>query len=311
MNKGTVLVTGAAGFTGQHACKRLAEKGYRVAAIVRSHSSLKKLPLIDHVDYHVCDLKGQADICELVQRVSPHYVLHLAGKNSVPESWANPILYMESNILGTIHLLNALRQRERIPILIAGSRLKFDLSFPVEPTHPYGLSKSIQEVISLAWGELFHQHVILAEPCNLVGPGPSTGICSLLAGYIAALERGEPRPRFRLSSASATRDFLDVRDAVDAYELLLRRGSSGTVYPVCSGVERRLGDVCQSFINLAETECPLEENVNEEAAEGMPERAALIQPELLNRMGWSPAIPWGTSVSDILQYYRREETDDL
>ncbi|GAA0133335.1 NAD-dependent epimerase/dehydratase family protein [Paenibacillus sp. YSY-4.3] len=311
MDNRIVLVTGAAGFTGQHACKRLAEKGYRVAAIVRSRSSLKALPLIKHVDYYVCDLNRPTEIHEAVQRISPGYVLHLAGKNSVPESWENPLLYMESNIMGTVYLLNALHQHGGTPILIAGSRLKFDLSFPIEPTHPYGLSKSIQEVVSLAWGELFHQHVILAEPCNLIGPGPSTGICSLLAGYIAALERGESRPRFRLSSANAKRDFLDVRDAVDAYELLLRQGSAGKVYPVCSGVERRLGDVCKSFINMARIPCPLEEVGTEGAEEGISESASLIQPELLSEMGWSPLIPWETSVSDILQYYRWEDADRL
>lgn len=309
MDSRVVLVTGAGGFTGQHACRRLAEKGYQVAAIVRTRAVLASLKPLDGVDYYVCDLNQPVRVNEIVQITSPQYVLHLAGKNSVPESWANPLLYMESNIMATIHLLNALRQHEDTAILIAGSRLKFDLRIPVEPTHPYGLSKSIQEAVALAWGKLFHQNVILAEPGNLIGPGPSTGICSLLAGYIAAMERGESRPPFRLSSASAKRDFLDIRDAVDAYELLLRHGKAGEVYPVCSGFERRLGEVCDSFVSMASVQCPLEVEERDEYA-GMP-AAAIIQPDALREMGWSPAIPWDASVSDILRFFRREGVDRI
>ncbi|MNJ37223.1 GDP-6-deoxy-D-mannose reductase [compost metagenome] len=212
--------------------------------------------------------------------------------------------------MATVHLLNALRDYEDAMILIAGSRLKFDLRFPVEPTHPYGLSKSIQEIVSLAWGKLFKQKVVMAEPANLVGPGPSTGICSLLAGHIAALERGEARQPFRLSSAQTSRDFLDVRDAVDAYEVLLRQGVPGEVYPVCSGIERSLGEVCKSFISLARVECAVEEESQSKHA-GPASAAPLIHPKALKEMGWHPSIAWETSVSDILRHFRREDTDHI
>lgn len=308
MDSPVVLVTGAGGFTGRHACQVLADKGYQVAALIRTPASPKALPPVAGVDYHVCDMNEPSEVHETVQRVAPRYVLHLAGKNSVPESWTNPIFYMESNIMATVHLLNALREYEGATILVAGSRLKFDLSFPVKPTHPYGLSKSLQEIVSLAWGKLFQQKIIIAEPGNLIGPGPSTGICSLLAEHIAALERGETREPFSLSSAQVQRDFLDVRDAVHAYELLLRRGIPGEIYPVCSGVERSLGDVCESFIGMAKVECPIEEECRSKHA-GMQPVASPIQPDALKEMGWRPAIAWEASVSDILRYFRREDAD--
>lgn len=309
MDSPVVLVTGAGGFTGRHACRKLAEKGHPVAAVVRTRASLEAMPPISGVDYYVCDMHKQGQVQEIVQRVAPQYVLHLAGRNSVSESWANPVLYAESNIMATLHLLSALREYEEARILIAGSRLKFDLSLPVEPTHPYGLSKSIQEIVALAWGKLFQQKIVLAEPSNLVGPGPSTGICSLLAGHITALERGEAKRPFRLSSAQTTRDFLDVRDAVDAYELLLHQGVPGEVYPVCSGVSRSLGEVCKSFISMARVECPLEQEAREHT--DVLSAAPIIQPEAMMEMGWSPSVAWDTSVSDILQYFRREDTDQI
>ena len=83
-----------------------------------------------------------------------------------------------------------------------------------------------------AWHSLYGMDIIVADPSNLIGPGSSARMGTLLARYAAACEKahalGEPMPPvFKLSSATEERDFLDVRDAMRAYELLLARGVSG------------------------------------------------------------------------------------
>lgn len=91
----------------------------------------------------------------------------------------------------------------------------------------------------------------MAEPSNLIGPGPSTGFCSLLAQHIvrseAAAVTGSAAPAaFRLSSRHALRDFLDVRDAVRAYGFILDSGETGRIYRIDSGTERELGRLRRS-----------------------------------------------------------------
>ncbi|USB32476.1 NAD-dependent epimerase/dehydratase family protein [Paenibacillus sp. YPG26] len=303
MSQINVLITGAAGFTGRHACRYFVAKGYHVAAAVRNAAKYSE----PGVEYISCDLTRREQVRELVKRVKPRYVLHLGGKNSVPESWGEPLLYMESNIMGSLYLLQALRESGcSSRILVAGSRLKFALSGPLAPTHPYALSKSVQEVTALSWGKLFHQDVLVAEPGNLIGPGPSTGICALLAKYIVNEEQGEEQKPFHLSSAEERRDFLDVRDAVAAYEVLLRHGETGSVTPVCSGLERTLGEVAQLYASLSTANIAIE--AGDAPASGAEEA---VQPVRLRELGWEPKYTWEMSLRDILEYYRAERAEWL
>ena len=139
--------------------------------------------------------------------------------------------------MAVLYLLDALRSCPSARTVIVGSRLKYTVEpgRKPEPPHPYSLSKALEEMVSLSWMSLFGQQIMLAEPGNLIGAGPSTGICSLLARHVVACEQEGKREAFRLSGRDNTRDFLDVRDAVRAYATLLVHGTTGTVYPVVSG----------------------------------------------------------------------------
>ncbi|MGG6311760.1 NAD-dependent epimerase/dehydratase family protein [Paenibacillus macerans] len=302
-DEATVLITGAAGFVGRHAGRRFAAKGYRVIAAVRSEAGV---PAAEGTECYVCDLTDKRLVREMIARTRPQYVLHLGGKNSVPDSWSEPLYYIESNVMTTLHVLDALHACgiKDSRVLVAGSRLKFGLHAPLRPTHPYGLSKSLQEVAALAWGQLFRLGVMIAEPGNLIGSGPSTGVCSLLARHIVRMERGESPPAFSLTKANERRDFLDVRDAVDAFELLLRKGADGGVYPVCSGRERSLAELMAGFGKL--TDADLNVRVGPEEGEPSSADAAPAQPQALWSMGWHAAVPWEQSLRDILDYFRKE-----
>lgn len=301
-----VLVTGAGGFTGRHASRRLAAKGYNVFALVRSEAGL---PAIEGVEYVICDLTDKVGVKRVIDRTRPQFVLHLGGKNSVPDSWSEPLLYIETNVMTTLYLLDGLLAfgLEDTRILVVGSRLKFGLERPLHPTHPYGLSKSLQEAAALAWGKLYRLSVMIAEPGNLIGAGPSTGVCSLLARHIVGLERGEAPPPFLLSSAEARRDFLDVRDAVDAYEILLRKGEVGEVYPVCSGQERSLAELAEDFSQLTEVADLKLRMGRPSGGEPLVSTGPLL-PEALQALGWRSSLAWEQSLQDVLDYFRKEGT---
>lgn len=292
-----ILITGASGFTGRHACRYFAGQGMQIAAMVRG---IREEDKIGGVQYYVCDLLNKKGIEELVETIAPDYVLHLAGKNSVPESWEEPLLYMETNVLPTLYLLNALRPYPSCRILIVGSKLVFPLHPPFRPSHPYGLSKSLQKVAALSWKELFGQAIILAEPSNLIGPGPSTGFCSLLAQRISDWERGTTAEAFRISSRIISRDFLDVRDAVTAYGVLLEQGLPGEIYSVRSGTEYTLGEIADLYMEIFGEQFPIEwgegKNSNQESSENTLPR--------MKGLDWEPSIPIRTSLTDVLEYFR-------
>ncbi|MFS0840012.1 NAD-dependent epimerase/dehydratase family protein [Paenibacillus sp. 1P03SA] len=248
---------------------------------------------------HACDLTRQEDVLALVAEVEPDWVLHLAGRNSVAESWEAPAAFLQANLMASVYLLEALRTRPGTRILIAGSML--GAAEPGEPLpHPYGFSKMLLLYAARSWHRWFSQQIMVALPSNLVGPGPSGGICGLLARKIAALEKGGPPDAFRLSSLGEERDYLDVRDAVSAYETILGRGEPGAVYRIGSERLRPLGEIVSVFRSLTPAALPLEvEN------KPRPEPVRPVDVSALKALGWSARIPFETSLADALDYYRR------
>ncbi|WP_339319067.1 NAD-dependent epimerase/dehydratase family protein [Paenibacillus sp. FSL R10-2734] len=312
-----LLITGAAGFTGRHAVHLFLAGGAEVTAVVRPQSGVQASTLFpEGVKIYHCDLSNRQDVAEMIKETVPEAVLHLAGNNSVPESWRNPLLFMETNVMATLYLLEAMRSLPTSRILVAGSRLKFKPGVVAGPPHPYSLSKTIEELVSLAWGTLFKQPVLLAEPCNLIGPGPSTGFCSLLAQHVVRSEvyAGEEIPPFKLSSRYALRDFLDVRDAVRAYDFILREGTNGIIYRIDSGTQRQLGVIAEQLISRSVASVPMEwgpEQANLSilengvASDKLVVSDASATPEVdVTSLGWKPKIEFSQSLTDILDYCR-------
>ncbi|MNF99742.1 GDP-6-deoxy-D-mannose reductase [compost metagenome] len=166
------------------------------------------------------------------------------------------------------------------------------------PPHPYSLSKTLQVLIAQCWPALYGLDVVVAEPSNLIGPGKSQGLCALLARYTVAAEEaaeaGSPVPVFRLSSRHERRDYLDVRDAMAAYETLLQGGVSGELYPVASERLITIEQLAERFEALARS--PLSFEIGDSAAPS-PEP---VDASGVRSLGWSPGIPLEQSIADTL-----------
>ncbi|MEW9700290.1 NAD-dependent epimerase/dehydratase family protein [Paenibacillus sp. SI8] len=294
-----ILITGANGFTGQHACQHFVQKGLQVAAVSRSSRSS-----IPQVQSWTCDLTKYEQVCEFIEQIQPDFVLHLAGRNAVAESWREPVVYLETNMMSTFYLLDALRCVPHSRIVIVGSMLSYVRSETQTPPHPYSLSKSFQTWGAQGWAHLFEQQIMIASPSNLIGPGPSNGICGLLAHRAVQVENGTNLAPFKLSSLVEERDYVDVRDAVAAYDRMLEGGVPGTIYPVASGENRSLGQIAQTLQQQLVVELPIE--AGQISFYTPPER---INTALTKGLGWNPAIPLEVSLRDALTYYRQGLTN--
>lgn len=299
-----VLVTGAGGFSGEHAVMHFRQAGWHVIGAVsrRTDREAAAPQLGDEVI--ACDWTNRDDARRAIEEAKPDAVVHLAGLNAVGGSWADPAAYLMTNGMGTVHLLEAIRAAGRpCRVLVAGSMLRFrpsaDSAAAPAPLHPYGLSKMVQVLVSQCWSTLYGLDVIVAEPSNLIGPGRSQGLCALLARYTAQTEAaeaaGEMAAPFRLSSRHERRDFLDVRDAMAAYEVLLRSGTGGSVYPVASGQFVTLEQLALQFTALANGKLAFE--IGDSAAPS-PEPVDLSG---IHALGWQARIPLAQSVGDALK----------
>ncbi|MGG1876312.1 NAD-dependent epimerase/dehydratase family protein [Paenibacillus cisolokensis] len=302
-----LLITGAAGFTGRHACEYFAKQGCDVVAVARHVSALEDMPGIKPWG---CQLDHQTRVEEMIRDTRPDYVLHLAGKNSASESWHKPASYMESNVMASVYLLEAMRKhRPDAGIVIAGSRLSIDpAKGAAAAPHPYSLSKTFGSWVATAWHAMYGLPVILAEPSNLIGPGESAGFCTLLAGYVAGCEQGKSLPVFRISSRHESRDFLDVRDAVAAYAVLLTEGTSGRTYPISSGSEHTLGEIAAKLLAEAKFDVPMDWGPESAplSADALNKGRSGDQVGSLDTLGWQQRISFEQSLSDIMEYARRK-----
>ncbi|XID95696.1 NAD-dependent epimerase/dehydratase family protein [Paenibacillaceae bacterium WGS1546] len=298
MMPGRILITGAGGFTGGHACRHFSAAGWEVVAAVSPRSRACKL---DARETASCELTDGEAAAELVRRVRPDAVLHLAGRNAVDASWKAPAASLAANLMSTAYLLEAVRSLGTGRVLVVGSMIGADESRLSEAAHPYGFSKALQVAASVAWSRWYELPVMIAEPSNLIGPGCSSGLCGKIARWAAAAEEAEGRlPPFALSSLRESRDFLDVRDAVEGYERVIRDGVPGERYALESGTFRTLEEVKRTFDESTATALPWTVGSGSPAPSPTARDTSSIR-----KLGWAPKRAFRQSIRDALEEERR------
>lgn len=301
---GPILVTGAAGFAGSHLIEQLLGDSEAVVAWdrrTRDHDARGM----------VIDLVDRQAVAAALAEVRPRVIFHCAGAAQVANSWRDTEGALQSNVLGTHHLLDAARQtRLEARILVTGSALVYrpsaealTESHPIGPSNPYGVSKLAQEMVALDAARE-GLDVIVARPFNHIGPRQQpTFATSSFARQIALAEAGRMPAVLKVGNLAARRDVTDVRDTVRAYRLLAERGQPGRPYNVCSGRAPSIGELLDRLRALARIDVRVEED------------AALVRPSdnpvvlgdarrIRDEVGWEPKIPLDRTLHDLVEYWR-------
>ncbi len=298
-----LLITGAGGFTGQHACDYFVGKGIEVIGVVRNKAFATK-----QFKHEICDLTNKEAVKVLIEKVRPDYVLHLAGQNHVGKSWQDPSETMEANAMSTLYLLEALQQICPVQqIVVVGSALQFNLNDFSQLPHPYSLSKTIQVMIAKAWAKLYEMPIVIVKPSNLIGPGFSNGVCAIFANKIVEMEKDRADTLLEVNNLYAEQDFLDVRDAIRAYELIMEKGNPGDIYEIASGKSRSLEELIQQYQLLTKTNIKFQVKTKAIQKKVNPIE---INTSKINELGWEPTFSFSASLEDILNFYRNYYRND-
>lgn len=294
-----IMITGANGFTGTHACQYFMKAKYHVTAVSRNPTHQKSNRLIT---YEHCDLTNKIAVQNLIEKTKPDFLLHLAGQNQIENSWNNPVASLEANVMSTAYLLEALRNEyPSCKIIVVGSSLDFTPTDITSLQHPFGLTKTLQTLIAQSWEMLYAMNVIIAKPTNLIGPGISNGVCSILAKKVIDMEFHDAEKMLKISNLHVRRDFLDVRDAIVAYDTLFKRGVCGETYTISSGKFQYLKDLTDALRLFSSIEFGIRTLNNH------VELVEAIKPTLLKKLGWKPLISFEESIRDTLNFYREIE----
>jgi GDP-4-dehydro-6-deoxy-D-mannose reductase len=290
-----VFITGATGFTGIHACEYYNKMGFEVYAAVRSQTH----PIKEVRSVH-CDLMDAEAMKALLKTIQPHLILHFAAQNHSGRSWTEPLSTLNTNVIGTLNLLEAVKGAAPYArTLITGSVIEYDPCHSNEPNHPYGLSKYIQVLLSTSWSSFYDLDIRVAKTSNLIGPGHSNGICSLLAQKCIQYRKGGGEG-FHFHNILDHRDFLDVRDAVKAYDCILQKGGKNETYVVASGKSQRFLDMAKDLKKLTQSDIP----ITTEYFYHSPS-VHYVNDKLTNLL-WEQTFSMNQSLEDVVKYYENQ-----
>src|SRR2546421_6782687 len=245
-----VLITGITGMVGSHLAEYCLERGdVEVVGTVRWRSPRENIAAVaDRVRLVDADLRDQAGVRRLLERVQPDAIFPLAAKSFVPASWTGPADTMMTNVLGQVHLLEAMRDLglTDVPMQIAGSSEEYGLVRPEEtpiteenplrPLSPYAVSKVTQDMLGWQYHQSFGLRTVRTRAFNHEGPRRGGGVVtSHFRQQIALIEAGRQAPGLGAGNLEARRDFHDVRDTVQAYWKAAFEGEPGEGYNVGRG----------------------------------------------------------------------------
>lgn len=308
-----ILVTGAAGFAGSHLLDLLGEAPARVVALRKPGIGAETQAAYPAIEWVEVDLLDRDSMRRTIGAVAPAAIYHLAGSPHVGQSWKAATDTLSVNVMGTHHLLEALRteglhSRVVVPSSAyvyrpAGHPLTEDDA--IESTSPYAISKVATE---LAAARAFRRDgipAIVARAFNHIGPrqGPSF-FASGVARQVALIEAGRLEPVIRVGNLESRRDVTDVRDTVRAYRALAEHGTPGVAYNVCSGQARTMRDVLEGLLALARVRVSVQPDPDRFRPKDTP--LLLGDPSRIRRdVGWEPRIPIEQTLCDLLEYWRR------
>ncbi|MCX7818846.1 MAG: GDP-mannose 4,6-dehydratase [Kiritimatiellae bacterium] len=306
-----VLITGAAGFVGRHLVAELAAHNHEVAAFcLPGETPPPEIPV------HHGSVAEADDLEAALDRFRPDGCVHLAGVSSVPRSWAAPAETFRTNLLGTLYLLESVRRRPGLRCLIVtssqiygagGDDRPLDETTPPRPASPYAISKAAADQLALAWAHRFSLPVLTARPTNHIGPGQSPEfVVASLALQLARISLGVAAPPVRAGNLESVRDFLDVRDVVRGYRLLLERGRAGEAYHLASGREYRIADLWERLCAIAGLHPPVE--AAPELWRPADRGPRLDWTRIRTHTGWLPSIPIEETLRAIYDDARRRVT---
>jgi GDP-4-dehydro-6-deoxy-D-mannose reductase len=263
------------------------------------------------------DLNDPASLEAALDAVTPDRIVHLAGQSSVHVSWTDPGGTLRTNVLGLVHLVDALRRRFAKPaLLVVGSAEEYGAVVPADlplreeapllPASPYAVSKTAQGLLAAEYARGLGLRVVRTRTFHHTGPGRGEAFAeSSFARQIAEIEAGLREKVLLVGNLEAVRDYSDVRDVVRAYWALLDRAgeAAGGVFNVCSGRGLRIHDLLD--VLLARAQVKVEIRVDKDRLRPSDVPAQVGDPSRLKALtGWEPRIPLEQSLGELLDDWR-------
>ncbi|MFN0083061.1 MAG: GDP-mannose 4,6-dehydratase [Ferruginibacter sp.] len=315
-----ILITGIAGFAAKHFLHYLNEQepGSEVMGIYNE----------SYPDFEPEDFKGltislskinllhKEEVADAIESFHPAFILHLAGRSSVANSWKAPADSVMDNTSFFLNIVETVRILSlKCRILSVGSTEEYgnaNAGLPLketdcpDPASPYGVARVLQQKLVKIYAESYGVDIIHTRSFNHIGPyqKPEYVISSFAKQIVQQAKTGASKIELVTGDVNVTRDFSDVRDVVRAYYLLLYKGVKGQTYNVCSGKGYLIKDMIELFSTIIGEH--VFHTTNEKNFRPSENKVIIGSYEkLMTATGWVPEYSIEDSLGDIIKYWER------
>jgi GDP-4-dehydro-6-deoxy-D-mannose reductase len=318
-----VIITGIAGFTGSHLADRLygSTELWGVHIDDRLDNISQLISGADGVRLVRCDLTDAPAVLDLVKSVGPDCIFHLAAQSSPSLSHSRPTETFRVNVFSTLNILEAVSSASpQTVVLNVGSGDEYGDVPPGElpvretaelrPTNPYAVSKVTQDLLGYQYWKSRGVKVVRCRPFNHLGPRQSDAfVASAFARQIAEIEAGMTEEKvLKVGNIEATRDFLYVKDVVDAYVILAEKGEYGEVYNISSGRSVKIREILDTLLSFSSERIWVEEDPGRLRKK---DKAGVYgDSSRLKALGWAPRHGLSEGLKELLIYWRGRVSGD-
>ena len=275
--------------------------------------------ILHRIDLQYAELRDLNSLIELLNRIQPDRIFHLAAQSYVSTSFSAPADTLQTNVIGTLNLLDAVRITGLDPMIhicsssevygqVTKDEVPINENNPFRPASPYAVSKVGEDMLAMQYFLSYGLKTIRTRMFTHTGPRRGDVFAeSAFARQIALIEAGLHKNPLWVGNLDSIRTFADVRDAVRAYWLLLEKGKPGEAYNIGGTTTITIGEMLEILKSMAR--CPIEHDID--PALLRPSDVTLQIPDVskfCKETGWEPQIPLRKTLSDLFDYHRQNIT---
>jgi NAD dependent epimerase/dehydratase len=316
LSKKRILITGADGFIGSHLTEHLIDKCAHVRALVL-YNSFNSWGWLDSsnrkndIEIVAGDIRDPHFCQTLVKDID--VIFNLAALIAIPYSYVAPQSYVETNISGTLNLVQAAKEEECELFLQTSTSevygtaqyVPIDESHPLQPQSPYSASKIGSDQIALSFFNTYQLPVVIMRPFNNFGPRQSAR--AIIPTVITQIAAG--KTILELGDLSPTRDFLFVKDNAAAMAAIAQTdGLAGEILNIGTNNEISIGDLVHLIASLMNVEIEIKQDEDRiRPASSEVFRLKCDNSKLLEKTGFKPEYGLKAGLQETIEWYSKEE----
>jgi len=329
-NNKTILITGGAGFIGSHLIRHFVQKypAYKIVNLdaLTYAGNLENLRDVEHSPNYVFekgDITDVADLKAIFEKYCPDGVIHLAAESHVDRSIANPMAFVETNVIGTVNLLNTVRnlwgsdmEGKRFYHVSTdevygslGEEGFFTEETRYDPRSPYSASKAASDHFVRAYFHTYGLPVVLSNCSNNYGPNHFPE--KLIPLVIKNIKEEKPLPVY--GDGKYTRDWLWVKDHASAIDTIFHGGQVGETYNIGGNNEWKNIDLVEVLCDIMDEYLGREPGASRRLITfvkdrpGHDRRYAIDASKLKNELSWQPSIRAEAGFRETVKWYLENE----